>query len=212
MPASTKPTNVDSFISYSRVDADFASLLYRRLQEAGFRLWRDRSEMEGGKNWFHQILSAIKQVDTLILCLSPAAIESVNVADEWRQARRVGRRVIPIIAADVDFNTVPRWMKKVDWLDFRNSRLFNPTLPATDAEQDLVWERFIHQLKTPDQPLKVPYTNLRLKETFVQRPKLFDVLKAMLLQETQPEAVAITTTALSGGGGFGKTTIATAVL
>ena len=211
MPASTQPAKVDSFISYSRVDADFARLLYVRLQEAGFKLWRDRSEMEGGQNWFQQILSAIEQVNTLILCLSPAAIKSPNVADEWRHARRVGTRVIPVIAADVDFNSVPRWMKKVDWLDFRKSRLFNPTLPTTDAEQDLVWERFIHQLKTPNQPLKVPYTNPLLKETFVQRPKLFDVLKAMLLQETQPEAVAITTTALSGGGGFGKTTLAIAL-
>jgi len=211
MPASIKPANVDSFISYSRVDADFARLFYVRLQESGFRLWRDRSEMEGGQNWFQQILSAIEQVDTLILCLSPAAIRSPNVADEWRHARRVGTRVIPVIAADVDFNSVPRWMKKVDWLDFRKSRLFNPTLPTTDAEQDLGWERFIHQLKTPDQPLKVPYTNPLLKKTFVQRPKLYDALKVMLLQETQPETVAITTTALSGGGGFGKTTLATAL-
>ena len=211
MPASIKPANVDSFISYSRVDADFARLFYVRLQESGFRLWRDRSEMEGGQNWFQQILSTIEQVDTLILCLSPAAIKSPNVADEWRHARRVGTRVIPVIAADVDFNSMPRWMKKVDWLDFRKSRLFNPTLTTTDAEQDLAWERFIHQLKTPDQPLKVPYTNPLLKKTFVQRPKLYDSLKAMLLQETQPEAVAITTTALSGGGGFGKTTLAIAL-
>jgi len=211
MPASTKLAKVDSFISYSRIDADFASLLYHRLQKMGFRLWRDRSEMESGQNWFQQILSAIEQVDTLILCLSPAAIKSPNVADEWRHARRVGTRVIPVIAADVDFNTVQRWMKKVDWLDFRKSRLFNLALPTTDAEHDLAWERFIHQLKTPNEPLKVPYTNPLLKETFVQRPKLYNTIKAMLLRETQFEAVAITTTALSGSGGFGKTTLAIAL-
>ncbi|MBX3065651.1 MAG: toll/interleukin-1 receptor domain-containing protein [Anaerolineae bacterium] len=55
------------FISYSRVDADFARTLYAELAALGFTLWRDRSEMEGGENWWLQIEEAIRGVETMVL-------------------------------------------------------------------------------------------------------------------------------------------------
>jgi hypothetical protein len=107
------------FISYSRANAAFASALYDDLKANGFTLWCDRSEMEGSENWWEQIKEAIRESQTLILCLSPEALQSTVVADEWRYARRVGTQVIPVIAEAVNVDAAPRWMRKRDWLDLR---------------------------------------------------------------------------------------------
>lgn len=193
-------TDKPIFISYSRADTVFARQLYEALHGLGFALWRDRSEMEGGQNWWQQIQEAIEKSDTMVLCMSPAALASPVVTQEWRYARQVGTRVIPVVAANVDFQTVPRWMKKFDWPDFR------PGAP----EHDLIWPKFVHQLNTTYERQRLPFTVPDLPSQFVQRPAELSSLIRLLLDETRENPVAITT-ALQGGGGFGKTTLALAI-
>lgn len=88
----------DVFISYSRADTAFATTLYQRLKARDFTLWRDRSEMEAGKDWWPQIQEAIRESGTMVLCMSPKALASPVVTQEWRYARQVGTRVIPVLA------------------------------------------------------------------------------------------------------------------
>jgi hypothetical protein len=114
--------NKQIFISYSRKNARFARDLYNRLAKLGFPLWRDRTEMQGGENWWNQIKEAIDACETTILCMSPDALKSPIVQEEWLYARRNGKRVIPVIADDVDFSSVPRWMQRVDWVDLGKCR------------------------------------------------------------------------------------------
>jgi hypothetical protein len=191
----------DIFISYSRANTDFARDLYAKLQALGFTLWRDRNDMEGGDDWWRQIQEAIENVDTMILVLSPKALESRVVSEEWHYARQKGTRVIPVQAEDVDFNSVPRWMKRLDWLDLR------PEAP----ERDLTWQRLIAQLRTPYEPRRVPFPEAeKLPSDFVPRPDVFEPLVRALVDE-QHGAVGISA-ALRGAGGYGKTTIARAII
>ncbi len=107
-------TSRSIFISYSRANAGFAINLYVTLKELGFTLWRDRSELEAGKDWWQQNQEAIRSVETMVLVLSPTAVASATVTKEWRYARQVGTRVIPVLAENVDFTSVPRWMARLD--------------------------------------------------------------------------------------------------
>lgn len=188
------------FISYSRANAVFARHLYDELKSNGFILWRDRSEMESGENWWEQIKEAIRESQTLILCLSPEALRSEVVTAEWRYARRVGTQVIPIVAEAVNFADVPHWMGKRDWLDLRPNA----------GERDQAWKRLITQLSFPVKAKTVPFTAPELPAHFVQRPVEFEQLVSLLLDERRSNPVAITT-ALQGAGGFGKTTLAIAL-
>jgi hypothetical protein len=193
----------DIFISYSRANTDFARDLYAKLQALGFTLWRDRNDMIGGENWWQQIQEAIRGVQNMVLVMSPDALRSEVVADEWRYARQVGTRVIPVLAEDVDFSTVKRWMKKRDWYDFREGA----------PERDLIWEKFIALLRKPYERRRVPFTAPAKPEHYVERPGIFQRAKALLLRESdadQENTVALTT-AFRGGGGFGKTTLAIAL-
>lgn len=190
------------FISYSRRDQDFVRALGERLVAEGFTLWRDRVDMEGGKDWWLQIQQAIQGASDMILVMSPHSLASEVVRKEWRYARQVGRRVIPVLASAVDFDTVPRWMSKVDWIDH--------ALIANPAEQALVWERFINQLKTPYELTRVPFMAGDLPRDFVPRPEEFEAILAPLLDTSRENPVAITT-AIQGMGGYGKTTLASAI-
>jgi hypothetical protein len=60
------------------------------------------------------------------------------------------------------------------------------------------------------QTTRVPFMAPNLPVGFVQRPKPFEALRALLLEEERQVPVAITT-ALTGAGGFGKTTLAAAL-
>jgi WD40 repeat protein len=194
--------NKQIFISYSRVDTAYARALADDLAALGFTLWRDRSDMEGGENWWQQIEEAIRGVDTMLLLLSEAALASKIVSKEWRYARQVGTRVIPVIADSFAPERAPRWMSKRDWYDFRRR--------AQDSEQQLLWEKMIAQLRAPYQRKRVPFMAEDLPADFVLRGAELGQIIPAFIDETREEPRGVTV-ALKGAGGYGKTTLARAV-
>lgn len=188
-----------AFLSYAREDGEaFAARLRARLQteEPEITLWQDRSEMEGGVGWWKQIEEALEKVSFLVIVMTPAALRSANTGKEWRRARQAGVCVYPVkgVPGDqIDYATLPRWMRKAHFFDLEKE-----------------WDTFVRHLKSPCQATRVPFMAPDLRTDFVERPgKLEEVLR-QLLGEDRRNPVAITT-ALHGAGGFGKTTLAAAL-
>lgn len=190
------------FISYSRVDVVYARSLTETLTGLGFTLWRDRNDMEGGENWWQQIEEAIRGVDTMILLLSQAALDSKVVSKEWRYARQVGTRVIPVIADSFPASNAPRWMSKRDWYDFRRR--------DQDPDQQLLWEKMLAQLRTPYQRKRAPFMAEGLPADYVARTAQLKQVIPCFVDENREEPRAVTV-ALKGAGGYGKTTLARAI-
>src|SRR5574338_577406 len=184
------------FISYARSDGEAIAKELRRRLEQHFTLWQDRAEMEGGKDWWQQIVEALGHVEYLVLVMTPAALQSSIVRKEWRLARQKGRCVIPLIGTQgLNLGSLPRWM--------RDAHFVSPDVP----EQ---WTRLIRTLESPCNSPRVPFMVEDLSEDFVPRPKEFDALVNALLDSTREEPIAITA-ALRGAGGYGKTTLARAL-
>ena len=185
------------FVSYSRADMEPARALRRRLeQDHRFSLWQDLSHMEGGRDWWDQIVAAIKAVEYLVLYITEAALASDTVRKEWRLARQEGVCVIPVFGSQKpDISNLPQWMRKDHFVD---------------PEDDEQWRLFVRTLESPCQTARVPFMAGDLPEDFVARPNELDALTAALLERARDEAVAITT-ALEGAGGFGKTELAKAL-
>jgi tetratricopeptide (TPR) repeat protein len=186
------------FISYARKDGEkFADNLLARLGQEFEKdqLKKDRLFMEGGRDWWNQITGILDVVKFMVLVATPASMQSTNVRREWRYARQKGVCVYPVQVpgSPIDFDKLPRWMRDSHFYDL-----------------DKEWETFVNYLKNPCNAMKVPFMVEDMPDHFVRRPKEFDALIEQLLDEPRDNPVAITTS-LIGTGGFGKTTLATAL-
>jgi hypothetical protein len=70
------------FVSYARVDGDFARQLAERLRAAGVDLWLDQFDIVMGQRWDAAIQTALRSCQGVIVVLSPGSVESDNVLDE----------------------------------------------------------------------------------------------------------------------------------
>ncbi|MBW2741529.1 MAG: hypothetical protein JRE64_22410 [Deltaproteobacteria bacterium] len=132
----------------------------------------------------------------MVLVITPAAMLSPITRKEWQYARQEGVCVYPVKGAadsDLDYKDLPRWMAKVHFRD-----------PAQE------WDQLIRDLRSPGQAPRVPFMAPDLPNHYVERPTEFAALRKLLVEEDRSDPVAITT-ALTGAGGFGKTTLAIAL-
>lgn len=108
----TKP---QVFISYSRKDINFARRLAADLEEAGFAVWWDISDLKGGDDWVRFIPAAIQASQHFVVLLSPDSLQSEWVAKEYSYALRLRKRVVPAMIKPCD---VPFALNTINYVDF----------------------------------------------------------------------------------------------
>jgi hypothetical protein len=187
------------FISYARQDGEtFATALRRQLEleQPEITLWQDRAQLEGGIGWWRQIAEALENVAFLILVLTPAAVDSPVVKQEWRYARQRGVCICPVKGVpdtELGYRSLPKWMSKAHFFDL-----------------DREWDTFVNYLKSPSLAARVPFMTPDLPRGYVERRGLKEHLLGLLLDNFQEPSGAINI-ALYGAGGLGKSTLAVAL-
>ncbi|HLV97323.1 MAG TPA: TIR domain-containing protein [Ktedonobacterales bacterium] len=107
------------FISYSRDDSIFVDELESDLKDHGFFVWVDRRKMEGGQNFRSEIKKAIDRCRVILVVLSPEAMESKYVRQEYEYADGQDKHIIPL-----NWQTTTELFFGLDgihWIDFQNS-------------------------------------------------------------------------------------------
>jgi len=106
-------TNV--FVSYSRLDGDFAYRLAKSLSDAGHEVWLDTVSIPPGVKWHTAIQNGLKVCEALVLIVSPNSVQSQNVEDEWRYFRNAGKTILPVQLkpAEVHFQLID-----IQYVDF----------------------------------------------------------------------------------------------
>jgi len=84
------------FISYSRADLAFVDQLANDIRDAGFDVWYDVSELEGGDRWSTEIEKAIRGSQHVIVVLSPDSVNSEWVEREYLLAGKLKKIVVPL--------------------------------------------------------------------------------------------------------------------
>ena len=85
------------FISYSRRDERDVSLLARKLEDAGHKIWLDRSAIQGGAKWQEEIVRGIERANVFMIVLSPQSVASENVERELGLAHVTRKRILPVM-------------------------------------------------------------------------------------------------------------------
>lgn len=134
------------FISYSRTDETFARELATALADIGADIWIDIEDIPAGMKWSTAIQQGLDTADALIVVISPEAMVSRNVEDEWQYALDQGKPVIPILLreAKVHFQ-----LNRIQWIDF----LLHPfDIALVDLHEEL--GRNGVRLQKPPRPAK----------------------------------------------------------
>jgi WD40 repeat protein len=199
VPAVVGPSKTDAFISYTRQQGRaLADDIQRLLSDAGLSAWRDRTHMRGGEDFRRQIEQAIGESRYLVMVLTPDAFADHRdvLREEWLLARRRGVPIVPVYASGAfDWtDAAPPWLRRLHLLNI-------------DDEHDR--QRFITSLRSTPDTIRVPH-NIELPHGYVSRQHAEDALVQMLTSTETPRETAIVA-ALRGPGGFGKSTLASAV-
>ena len=118
-PAATTGQAEDyTFVCYARQDEDFVLDLAARLQERDHRVWLDRWDIGPGDDWDKAIDAALTGCTTLLIVLSPDAVESDEVRGELRSALNKKKRIIPVLYRASD---IPRQLQSTQYLDVADS-------------------------------------------------------------------------------------------
>jgi len=93
------------FMSHSGVDKPLVRAIATQLRVLGYRIWIDEEEIVPGDRILTRVEQALMTSDFLVLFLTPAAISSVWVDEEWRtkfeqQMAEQRVRVIPVVLGD----------------------------------------------------------------------------------------------------------------
>lgn len=87
------------FISYARIDSDFAHKIIDALKQHGITTWIDESSIQPGEDWFTRIGQAVKDCQMMLVILSPNSMNSKWVKRELKFADRQQKRVLPLLQA-----------------------------------------------------------------------------------------------------------------
>jgi len=97
----------DVFLSYSPKDGEFVRKLHDALEAAGRESWVDWEGIPPTAEWMEEIRQAIEAADTFVAVLSPASVTSEVCRAEIVYAAEQGKRLIPIVAREVEPGATP---------------------------------------------------------------------------------------------------------
>lgn len=85
------------FISYKSEQREYAFVLRDKLHQWGYETWLDVDKLRPGMYWGNEIDKAIKTCDACVGIMTPAAIKSRMVTNEWDLAIVSGKSFIPLM-------------------------------------------------------------------------------------------------------------------
>src|SRR5213596_3121880 len=112
------PCPQEVFVSYSRKDKDFVRRLDEALKSRGREAWVDWEDIRPTEEWMQAIYGAIEGADAFVFVLTPDSVASAVCGREIAHAAAQNKRMVPIVARDVDAARVPEELAKLNWISF----------------------------------------------------------------------------------------------
>ncbi len=141
------------FISYSRVDSDFARKLNKRLQEIGKTTWFDQESIATGADFQKEIYKGIAASDNFLFIISPEAVESPFCQDEVRYAASLNKRFITVLWRETSPQEIPDKLAAVQWLDFLHQpfeKNFNTLVQTLEIDREYAHSHTLWQQRASE--------------------------------------------------------------
>jgi formylglycine-generating enzyme required for sulfatase activity len=106
-----------TFLSYSRVNKDFALRLAKELKAEGFAVWLDQLDIPLGARWDAEVEKALIECEIFMIIITKDSIASENVLDEIGYAIDSGKRFLPVLMEKCN---IPLRLRRFQYVDFTN--------------------------------------------------------------------------------------------
>lgn len=117
--------------------------MHARLARSERDAWVDWEDIPPSAEWMAEIERAIEAADTFVFVISPASVASLTCEHECAHAAACNKRIVPVVAREVDPQSAPERIRKLNWLFFRPSddleAAYNQLIEIIDT--DLAWVR-----------------------------------------------------------------------
>jgi WD40 repeat protein len=104
------------FISYSRVEGAFVRHLFEGLTVRGVDAWVDWEDIPPSAEWMVEIERGIDSADAFVFVISPSSLASKVCAQELEHAIAAGKRLIPVLHAEVPGLPMPEELARLNWI------------------------------------------------------------------------------------------------
>jgi WD40 repeat protein len=143
--ATPEAEHFDVFISYSHRDRELAVRLRDSLVASGKGVWLDEVGIRGGTRWRPELERAIEHSYVFVFLVSPASIASKECQAELAHALRLGKRLLPVRAAETPIGSLPPALAEIQLIPARElfETHFDASLETliTEIEIDRDWVR-----------------------------------------------------------------------
>jgi hypothetical protein len=186
---------MEVFVSYARRDADAVVPLRSDIERSGHEVWFDR-ELEGGDQWWEQILEHIRSCDLFVFALSDDSVHSRACRKEVAYAHALCRPILPVRVGDVDVELAPAPIPSLQIVEYRKRT-------ADDAIELSIAIRDVEPVPRPDplpDPPDAPLVSFGPLQDVLARPTLTfaeqsdavrDLRERMADPDAHPGAVAL---------------------
>ena len=109
------------FISYSSRDAEFATKVAEALEENGIDVWIDR-KVQVGDDWRLVIEEALQNADSVLILMSPSALNSPYIAREYQYALSQPDKPLYVASIEpVPADEIPYPLQNLHYVDLTQS-------------------------------------------------------------------------------------------
>jgi CHASE2 domain-containing sensor protein len=112
-------SSLDVFISYSRVDSDFARKLNDALQLQGKTTWFDQESIASGVDFQQEINRGIETANNFVFIISPSSVNSPYCASEVEYVAKLNKRVVTVLYRGVSSQELHPILAGVQWIDYK---------------------------------------------------------------------------------------------
>jgi hypothetical protein len=139
------------FISYQRMDGDFARRVREHLAAHSVKTWMDQYDIPVGAYWPDEIDKGLASSDIIIGILSPDAVDSRNVKNEWDWALQHNKPLLLVLARPTP--DVPHRYVSINFID--------ATVDQPDAFAALLQSLGVEMGEQPETLTAIPPTPVR---------------------------------------------------
>ena len=131
----------DVFISYSRKDKDFVTLLNAALKARDRKAWVDLEDIPATAKWWEKIEGGIEAARAFVFVLSPDSTVSSECGKEIEVAAGAHKRLIPVVCRELGASVVHKDLACLNYIFCRDGDDFEAAIDTLlkAVDTDLEW-------------------------------------------------------------------------